>query len=119
MVRKGSIAILTGGGDCPGTNAVIRAVAKKAIIAHKLEIIGIEDGYDGMINNRYRKLEYSDVSGVITLGGTILGTSNTANPYRYAVKSGSGDKMRFNDVSSTAIANLKKLGVECLVALFP
>jgi 6-phosphofructokinase 1 len=117
MVRKGKIAILTGGGDCPGTNAVIRAVAKKAILGYGLEIIGIEDGYDGMINNRYRKLEYSDVSGILTIGGTILGTSNTANPYRYAVKSGSGDKMRFKDVSSTAIANLKKLGVECLVCI--
>jgi phosphofructokinase-like protein len=117
MARKGSIAILTGGGDCPGTNAVIRAVAKKAILEHKLDVIGIEDGYEGMIDNRYQRLEYSDVSGIITLGGTILGTSNTANPYRYAVRSGSGDKMRFKDVSHTVIANLNKLGVECLICI--
>ena len=115
MVKGKSIAILTGGGDCPGTNAVIRAVAKKAIIEHKLEVIGIEDGYDGMITNRYRRLEYSDVSGILTIGGTILGTSNTSNPYRYAVRA--GKRLKFEDVSQTAIANLKKLNVDCLVCI--
>ena len=115
MVRKGRIAILTGGGDCPGTNAVIRAVAKKAILEHKLEVIGIEDGYDGMITNRYRRLAYSDVSGILTLGGTILGTSNISNPYRYAVKGAKG--IKFKDVSQAAIANLKKLNVDCLVCI--
>jgi len=115
MVRKNSVAILTGGGDCPGTNAVIRAVAKKAILEHKMEVIGIEDGYDGMIKNHYRKLEYSDVSGILTLGGTILGTSNTSNPYRYAV--GSGKRMKFEDVSRAAIANLRKLNVGCLICI--
>jgi 6-phosphofructokinase 1 len=115
MVRGKSIAILTGGGDCPGTNAVIRAVAKKAILEHKLEVIGIEDGYDGMITNRYRRLEYSDVSGILTIGGTILGTSNTSNPYRYAVRA--GKRLKFEDVSQTAIANLKKLNVDCLVCI--
>ena len=84
--KKGKIAILTGGGDCPGINAVIRAVAKRAILEYGLEVIGIEDGYDGVIHNRHRRLQYDDVSGIITLGGTILGTSNTANPYRYAVR---------------------------------
>ncbi len=86
MNKYGRIAILTGGGDCPGMNAVIRAVAKKAILEHGLEVIGIEDGYDGAILNRYRHLQFKDVSGIITQGGTILGTSNKANPYRYAVK---------------------------------
>ena len=51
-----------------------------------MEVVGIEDGYDGIINNRHRRLQFMDVSGIITQGGTILGTSNTANPYRYAVK---------------------------------
>ncbi|MFA5375511.1 MAG: ATP-dependent 6-phosphofructokinase [Dehalococcoidia bacterium] len=115
MARKKSIAMLTGGGDCPGTNAVIRAVAKKAILEHKLEVIGIEDGYEGMITNRCRKLEYSDVSGILTIGGTILGTSNTSNPYRYAVKA--GKRLKFEDVSQAAIANLKKLNVDCLFCI--
>jgi ATP-dependent phosphofructokinase / diphosphate-dependent phosphofructokinase len=113
VTRK--IAILSGGGDCPGINAVIRAVAKKAILEYGMEVIGIEDGFEGAIHNRHRKLEYNDVSGIITLGGTILGTSNTANPYRHAVKE--NDKLIFEDVSQTTLANLKRLDIECLVCI--
>ena len=112
---KKRIAVLTGGGDCPGLNAVIRAVAKKAILTQDMEIIGIEDGYLGLIENRCRALSYQDVSGILTLGGTILGTSNTANPYRHAVRE--GKEPVFRDVSAAAIGNLKKLGVVCLVCI--
>jgi ATP-dependent phosphofructokinase / diphosphate-dependent phosphofructokinase len=115
MVSKRKIAILSGGGDCPGINAVIRAVTKKAILEYGMEVIGIEDGFEGAIHNRCRKLEYNDVSGIITLGGTILGTSNTANPYRHAVKE--NDKVIFEDVSQTTLFNLKKLDIECLVCI--
>src|SRR4030043_68801 len=114
-MKKKRIAILTGGGDCPGINAVIRAVAKKAIYEKSMEVIGIEDGYHGLINNRWRTLHYDDVSGILTLGGTILGTSKTANPYRYAIKK--GNKMEFEDCSNMAIANAKKLGIDCLVCI--
>jgi len=113
MGKKGRIAILTGGGDCPGINAVIRAVAKKAILEYGLEVIGIEDGYEGAIHSRYRRLEYDDVSGIITLGGTILGASNIANPYRYALRK--GDKLEFADKSQQAITNIRRLEVDCLV----
>ena len=115
MEKKHRIAILTGGGDCPGENAVIRAVAKKAILEYNLEVIGIEDGYDGMIHNRFRKLRYGDVSGIITLGGTILGTSNTADPYRLAEKH--NGRLTFKDVSREAIANVKKMEIDCLVCI--
>lgn len=115
MGNKHRIAILTGGGDCPGINAVIRAVAKKAILGYGLEVIGIEDGYDGVIHNRHRQLKYSDVSGIITLGGTILGTSNTANPYHYAVPM--NGKLEFEDVSRTALANINKLKIDCLICI--
>ena len=114
-MKKERIAVLTGGGDCPGLNAVIRAVAKKAILDFGMEVIGIEDGYEGIIENRYRTLHYNDVSGILTLGGTILGTSNTANPYRYAVRK--GDRLELKDVSRKAIRNLKKLGARCLVCI--
>jgi 6-phosphofructokinase 1 len=114
MKRK-RIAILTGGGDCPGINAVIRAVAKKAINEKNMEVIGIEDGYHGIVNNRHRKLEYDDVSGILTLGGTILGTSKTANPYHYAVKK--GDQFKFQDVSKIAIQNIINLDLTCLVCI--
>ncbi len=115
MKKKKSIAILTGGGDCPGINAVIRAVAKKAIHEIGMEVIGIEDGYHGIVNNRYRPLQYKDVSGILTLGGTILGTSKTANPYRYPVMK--GNRLEFQDRSKTAIQNLKRLNLTCLVCI--
>ena len=115
MKKTKRIAILTGGGDCPGINAVIRAVAKKAINEKNMEVIGIEDGYHGLIDNRHRKLGYDDVSGILTLGGTILGTSKKANPYRYAIRK--GKRLEFKDLSKTAIKNIKKLDVSCLVCI--
>ena len=115
MGTKGKIAILTGGGDCPGINAVIRSVAKKAILDHGMKVIGIKDGYEGIINNCYKNLHFEDVSGILTLGGTILGTSNIANPYRYASKR--GGSMQFDDVSRAAIANIASLEVDCLVCI--
>jgi 6-phosphofructokinase 1 len=115
MKSKKRIAILTGGGDCPGINAVIRAVAKKAIGEKGMEVVGIEDGYDGLVANRYRELEYDDVSGILTSGGTILGTSKKANPYRYAIRN--GKKLEFRDMSKTVIRNIKRLNVFCLVCI--
>ncbi len=115
MKRGKKIAILTGGGDCPGINAVIRAVTKKAILEYGLQVIGFEDSYYGLINNQHRTLAYEDVSGILTLGGTILGTSKIANPYRYAIKKGKG--LEFKDLSRQAIKNLHRLGVACLVCI--
>jgi 6-phosphofructokinase 1 len=112
---KKRIAILTGGGDCPGINAVIRAVTKAAILEHDMEVVGIEDGYEGIVHGRYRKLTYDDVSGILTLGGTILGASKTANPYKYAVER--NGKLEFDDLSRAAIGNLRKLDVACLVCI--
>ncbi len=115
MKKTNRIGILTGGGDCPGINAVIRGVAKKAILELGAEIVGIEDGYEGLINNKYRSLELHDLSGILTLGGTILGTSKKANPYRYAIRSGS--KLIFKDMSKQVLANIRRMGLDCLVAI--
>jgi phosphofructokinase-like protein len=115
MRKKKRIAVLTGGGDCPGINAVIRAVTKKAILEYDTEVIGIEDGYDGLVHNRYRNLGYNDVSGILTLGGTILGTSKTINPYKYPKEQ--GKKIEFQDLSKIAIKNIKKLNIACLVCI--
>jgi phosphofructokinase-like protein len=109
------IAILTGGGDCPGINAVIRAVAKKAMLEFGMDVVGIEDGYDGLIHNRHRKLGYDEVSGILTLGGTIIGASKISNPYKYALQKGKA--IVFKNVSRKAIANFKKLGVDGLVCI--
>lgn len=109
------IAILTGGGDCPGINAVIRAVTKKAIIDYDMEVFGFEDGYHGLVNNNYRKLTYDDVSGILTLGGTILGTSKVANPYHYVVKK--GDKIDYVDRSHEVLNNIRNLGIDSLLVI--
>lgn len=115
MAKSKKIALLTGGGDCPGINAVIRAVTKKAILEQNMEVVGFEDGYEGVIQNRHRQLRYDEVSGILTLGGTILGTSKTANPYSYPIE-GQGEA-EFEDVSQTAIRNIENLGIECLVCI--
>jgi 6-phosphofructokinase 1 len=118
MSKPQKIAVLTGGGDCPGINAVIRAVAKKAMLEYGLEVIGIEDGFEGLIRKRHRTLTYDAVSGILTIGGTILGTSNTSNPYKYSLAKSAGSKeLVFKDVSRKVITHLKSLGVEALVCI--
>jgi len=109
------IAVLTGGGDCPGLNAVIRAVVKTAILRYGMEVIGVIDGYKGMIEGLYKPLSVKDVSGILPRGGTILGTTNRDNPFSYP-RIVNGQKENI-DVSDQAIANLNKLGVEALIAI--
>jgi 6-phosphofructokinase 1 len=77
------IGVLTGGGDCPGLNAAIRAVSKSLMINCSAEIIGIQDGFLGLIEQRTKILNYEDCSGILSQGGTILGTNNSANPFNY------------------------------------
>ncbi|MFA5260614.1 MAG: ATP-dependent 6-phosphofructokinase [Candidatus Omnitrophota bacterium] len=115
MPAKKKIAILTGGGDCPGLNGVIRAVTKKAILELGLDVIGVEDGYEGLINGKFRKLDYRDVSGILTLGGTILGTSNKASPYKYIDPKDKTATPR--DVSRKVIKTIKELEICCLVCI--
>lgn len=109
------IGVLTGGGDCPGLNAVIRAIVKTADNDYDMDVIGFMDGYEGLIENRYRELSNKDVSGILTLGGTILGTSNQADPFHYPVLE--GDDYIYLDRSSQAIRNFEKLGLDALVAI--
>lgn len=97
------IGILTGGGDCPGLNAVIRAVVRKA--AHYgYEVIGIKDGWMGLIELNVVPLNIQAVSGILPRGGTILGTSRT-NPYKPP------------DKAQNVIDNIKKLGLDVVVAV--
>ena len=109
------IGLLTGGGDCPGLNAVIRAVTKAAI-GGGLEVIGIEDGYLGLIENRLRRLTALDVSGILTLGGTILGSSNKANPSRYAVPKPEGG-FEIRDVCEQVVKNYHAAGLDAIVVM--
>jgi 6-phosphofructokinase 1 len=109
------IGILTGGGDCPGLNAVIRAVAKAAL-AGGLEVAGIEDGYLGLIENRIRRLDWPDVSNILTQGGTILGSSNKANPAQYAVPDGKGGYAT-RDVREKVVENIRAAGLDAIVVI--
>lgn len=109
------IGILTGGGDCPGLNAVIRAVTKSAITNHGWEVFGIEDGYAGLIEKRGHELTQAQVSGILTLGGTILGTSNRADPFKVPMVK--REKIVFEDHSDQAIEHFRQWGLDVLVAV--
>ena len=112
---KRRIGILTGGGDCPGLNAVIRGVTKTAINRHGIDVLGFYDGYQGLIENRFTMLTYETVSGILTQGGTILGTSNRANPFEHIVIE-NGEKT-VKDVSDETMALYKDLELEGLITV--
>lgn len=109
------IGLLTGGGDCPGINAVIRAVVKTAINDYGLEVIGFKDGYYGLLKNLFVKLGLNDASGILTLGGTILGTSNTDNPFRVPVKK--RGEIVFQDLSHKCLKNYQKNNLDALICI--
>ncbi len=108
------IGILTGGGDCPGLNAVIRAVAKPAMNEYGATVIGIEDGFEGLVEGRMRELTNADVSGIVHQGGTILGTSNKGDPWHYPDEAPDG-KTQIVDASARAIKNYKRWGLNALI----
>ncbi|WP_244834865.1 6-phosphofructokinase [Clostridium sp. BJN0001] len=109
------IALLTGGGDCPGLNAVIRAVTRSAILNYGYDVIGFKFGYRGLYKNDYMNLDLKSVSGLISKGGTILYSSNKDNLFDYTVIE-NGKEVK-KDVSDVAIENLKKDGVDALVII--
>ena len=108
------IGILTGGGDCPGLNAVIRAVTKAAV-HHDMEVLGFSEGFGGLVNGLARKLGDQDVSGILPRGGTILGTTNRDNPFRYPVGTSSNGDTIYADCSDQALENLERMEVDALV----
>ncbi|WP_101050311.1 6-phosphofructokinase [Macromonas nakdongensis] len=101
------IGVLTGGGDCPGLNAVIRAVTKSLLRQCGAEVVGIEDGFAGLMGERphTRALDWDSVSGILMRGGTILGTSNRANP------------LASEAAAQQALAHARALGLDALVAI--
>jgi len=109
------IGVLTAGGDCPGLNAVIRAVAKTALGRYGLEVMGIEDGFLGLIQNRMRYLSNESVSNILTLGGTILGTNNRVEPRRYPVKKDGG--IEFHDVTDRCLEHLAHNNIDALFVI--
>src|SRR5262245_59517600 len=104
------IGVLTGWGDCPGMNAVIRVVVKTAINDYGWEVLGIEDGFEGLIQpNKTRLLDVADVRGLLPRGGTILGSTNRANPFHYEVATNGAVKVF--DVSETVVHRAREYGL--------
>jgi 6-phosphofructokinase 1 len=105
-----AIGILTSGGDCPGLNAVIRAVVKT--VAHqKVEVFGFLEGFTGLVENRFIKLTSEDCSGLLTVGGTVLRTSRN-KPHKMPAPDG-----ETRDMTGAAVETYKRLGLDCLVCL--
>jgi 6-phosphofructokinase 1 len=113
MAEIKRIGVLTGGGDAPGLNAVIRAVAKAASNSG-IECIGLEDSFDGLIEpGRSRVLTPRDVTGILRVGGTILGTTNRGNPFAYPVATSDG----VLDYSDRCVEMFHKMGLDALVVI--
>jgi ATP-dependent phosphofructokinase / diphosphate-dependent phosphofructokinase len=109
--RPQRIGILTAGGDCPGINAAIRGVGKTAIVKYGMQIVGISDGFTGMINKEYFELTEDDLSGILTLGGTILGTSRE-KPFK-------SDGKGKNEIKKPVLIkeHYEQMGLDCLVCI--
>lgn len=108
---KQKIGILTAGGDCPGLNAAIRGVGKTAIVTYGMKVYGISDGFSGLITKEYFELDESRLSGILTMGGTILGTSRE-KPYK---KSSNGQ----STISKPELIkeHYDQMGLDCLVCI--
>lgn len=104
------IGILSSGGDCPGINATIRGVGKTAIMQYGMEVIGIHSGFAGLLNKDIQSLDERSLSGILNLGGTILGTSRE-KPFRKLLASGEGEK------PTVILQNYEELGLDCLVCI--
>ena len=108
------IGILTGGGDCPGLNAVIRGVAKPAH-DHGLTVLGIEDGFEGLVEGKAHELYNKDVSGILTQGGSILGSSNKGDPFHWPEEV--GDEIQIFDRSKKAMRNYEAWNLDAVIAI--
>ncbi len=106
------VGILTGGGDCSGLNAVIRAVTRTSIIQQGAEVVGIQDGFEGLVFNRTMPLTTKNTRDVLTLGGTILGTTNKGDPF--AFKELVDGEIRITDYSERCLENYRALDLDCL-----
>lgn len=107
------IGVMTGGGDCPGLNAAIRAVVRTASQKYSFQVIGIHNGYEGLITRDYRELTPNDVRGIVRIGGTILGASSRTDPFHYE----DPETGAIIDASESAAATLRDLNLGALIVL--
>ena len=111
------IGILTGGGDCPGLNAAIRGIGKAAMFQNGIDVVGIRDGYQGLIENRVQKLGNKELSGILTRGGTILGTSNRCAPDRYYSGDDKAGNPTFVNAVDRCMATIEEHGIDVLFVI--
>ncbi|HEY6843488.1 MAG TPA: ATP-dependent 6-phosphofructokinase [Thermoanaerobaculia bacterium] len=111
MGKVQRIGILTGGGDCPGLNAVIRAAVRTATRDHNLEVLGIQLGFEGLLTKSCMPLTHELIRGILPRGGTLLRTTNRGNPFAYPV----GDKVE--DRSEVVVRNIRELGIDGIIAI--
>ncbi len=109
------IGVLTGGGDCPGLNAVIRAVVKTAVTDYGMEVWGIKDGYKGLVEDKLIPLRMEQVAGILPKGGTILGTTNRDSPFHYGIKI--NKDYVYADKSDVVMEVIKKNRLEALIVI--
>jgi 6-phosphofructokinase 1 len=110
MAKTKRIGILTAGGDSPGLNAAIRGVGKTCLSYYGMELVGFRDGFRGLVEDRKLKLDKSKLAGILTVGGTILGTSRD-KPHRMVIDG------RTRDMTKVIVENYKKYGLDALVCL--
>jgi len=115
--NKRRLGILTGGGDCPGLNAAIRAIVRTSEIEFDMEVVGFRDGFEGLVENRCFEVTLNHISGLLAQGGTILGTSNKSDPFNYPVLQGANEEYVYLDRSSQAVRNFEALGLIGLIAI--
>lgn len=115
-IQRIHIGILTGGGDCPGLNAVIRAAVKCAISHYNIECLGVLDSFDGLIQGPATiPLTWHNTKGLLFQGGTILGSTNKGDPFAY--KTVHGDEVIEEDLSGVVMANIQRLGLDGLIII--
>lgn len=114
MQKVKKVGILTGGGDCPGLNAVIRGVTKPAH-DHGLTVLGILDGFEGLVEGKAMELYNKDVSGILATGGTILGSSNKGDPFHWPEEN--NGKIKIVDRSKDALKNYQAWDLDVVIAI--
>jgi 6-phosphofructokinase 1 len=111
-MKKRRLGILTGGGDCPGLNAVIRAAVRTATREHGCEVLGIQLGFEGLLTSSVVPLTPESIRGILPKGGTLLRTTNRGNPFEFPCEDGS-----CVDRSATVVENIGKLGIDAIIAI--
>jgi 6-phosphofructokinase 1 len=110
------IGLLTGGGDCPGLNAVIRGFTRTARGRYGVTVVGIEDGFEGLYEGRWRELDYNEVAGIVGEGGTMLGTTNKGDPWHFPLRDANGE-VSIHDVSARIAERIREARLDALAVV--